>query len=452
METGNVACRSFEAAVFEGISRCFTGHKSRHKPRRKPVLLAALSGGADSTAMTAALAALRETAPLPGKGAFTLHCFHVNHGIRPPESSDADEAASTELCKKLGIPFAVTRILPGAIEAYSKEHGTGMEGAARHFRHAALNEEAHRLGAGAILIAHTADDRLENIFMAFLRGSGPAGLGATPPDNKLIVRPLLSLARSDVLAYLKERGLSYCTDETNADERFFRNRIRLRLIPFLDQHFPGWKEPVQRLGDTQAMTADFIREEAARRLSWEEEKAGPQSPRVFSISSETFFSQPEILREEALFGAIDDLACGKEEGKTLKRKTIRAFIRGGQTAADLGMGRLLHKNGRVMVQKAVKNRSNAGFSVLIKSPGIYKLKGITVHVAMQSGSVDEGAGFFARFPLALHSSAGGTIFAEDSQGRAAVIGLQGLVRKQKQKDGLFFKIELNGGANALGSE
>jgi tRNA(Ile)-lysidine synthase len=450
--------------------------------------------------MTAALAALRDTAPLLSKGAFTLHCLHVNHGIRPPESSGADEAASAELCKTLDVPFTVTAIPPGAIEAYSKKHGTGMEGAARHFRHAAFNEEARRLGAMAILIAHTADDRLENILMAFLRGSGPAGLGAMPPDNYLrmanhgekdqkglktpcssaclrrqainnlsltyaspdaisprIVRPLISLTRPDALAYLKERGLSYRTDETNADERFFRNRVRLRLIPFLDQHFPGWKEPVRRLGETQAMTADFIREEAARRLPWEEEKAGPQSPRSFGISAETFFSQPEILREEALFGAIDELARGDEAGKTLRRETIRAFVRGGQTAADLGMGRLLCKKGRVTVQKAGKNRSNAGFSVLIKSPGIYKLEGITVYAAkqsgsVQSGSVDGGAGFFASFPLVLRSSTGGTIIAEDSQGRAAVIGAQGFVQKREQKDGVFFFIEFNGGSDALGSE
>jgi len=412
--------------------------------------------------MIAALAALRAKAALSDKAAFALHCLHVNHGIRPPESSGADEAASAELCETLEIPFTVTRIPPGAIEAYSKEHGTGIEKAARHFRHAALNKEARRLGAGVILIAHTADDRLENILMAFLRGSGPAGLGAMSPDSSSkiinhgvsqqekkenhftipIVRPLLSLTRSDVIAYLKERDFSYCTDETNADERFFRNRVRLMLIPFLDQYFPGWKEPVRRLGDTQAMTAEFIRKEAVRRLSWEEEKAGLQWPQAFHISAETFFSQPEILREEALFGAIDDLARGDEEGKTLRRETIRAFIRGGQTAADLGICRLLHKKGRITVQKAGRNRPAAGFSVLIKSPGIYKLKGINVYAAMQNGSVDESTGFFARFPLALRSSTRGTILAEDSHGRAAVIGLQGLVRKRDQKDGVFFKIEV----------
>jgi tRNA(Ile)-lysidine synthase len=413
--------------------------------------------------MTTALAALRDAAALPGKAAFTLHCLHVNHGIRPPESSGTDEAASVELCKKLDIPFVVTGIPSGSIEAYSKEHGTGIEKAARHFRHTALNKEARRLGAGAILIAHTADDRLENILMTFLRGSGPAGLGAMAPDNYLriidqnhftipIVRPLLSLTRSDVLGYLKERGLSYCTDETNTDERFFRNRVRLRFIPFLDQHFPGWKEPVRRLGDTQAMTADFIQKETVRRLSWEEKKVSSQSQRFFSISAEIFFSQPEILREEALYRVIDDLARESGEEKPPKRETIRAFIRGGQTAVCLGIVRLLYKNGRVIVQKAGKNRSNAGFSVLIKSPGIYKLEGITIYATIQSSPVDKSTGFFACFPLVLRSSTGGTIIAEDTQGRAAVINGRGLARKREQKDGVFFKIEFNGGADAFGSE
>jgi len=453
---------SLHKQLVDGLSACLSGPK--------PVFLAALSGGADSTAMVAALAAVRDKLSAQGAVAapFTLHCLHVNHGIRPPESSGADQAFSAELCKTLGIPFSFTAIPPGVIEDYARSHGTGIEGAARHFRHAAFREEARRLDAKAILVAHTASDRLETILMAFLRGASPAGLGAmsslTGSDvssrlNELgtvsgpeeapipIVRPLLSVDRSDVLAYLKERNLSHRTDETNADEKFLRNKVRLKLIPFLDEHFPGWRMPAQRLGDTQAMTADFLRNEAVRRLPWQREK----SPAFFQafcsqtaalgIPAEQFFSQPEILREEALFGAIDLLTRGEETGKKPKREILRSFTRGQETAADLGVCRIENKKGRVVVKKTGKTGFAVGFSVLIKKPGVYKLKGLTVKASsiqadLQADSSREETGFFAGFPLVLRSSSGDTILAE---------------KRQCSNNGAWFTVHMDGGLNA-GSE
>jgi len=418
--------------VFNGLSACLSGPK--------PVLLAALSGGADSTALVAALAAVRDKLNAQGVAAapFDLHCLHVNHGIRSPESSGADQTAAAELCKALGIPFSVTAIPPGTIDGYAKNHGTGIEGAARHFRHAALREEARRLGATAILVAHTASDRLETILMAFLRGASPAGLGAmssysspaeseptgTGADEEAIpiVRPLLSMDRAAVLAYLKQRELSFRTDETNANEKFLRNKVRLRLIPFLDDNFPGWREPVRRLGETQAMTADFLRDEAARRLPWQTDNppAFFQAPcsqtAALGIPVDKFFSQPDVLREEALFGAIDLLTQGEEAGKKPRREILRTFARGEERAADLGACRIENNKGRVVVKKTGKAVSAAGFSVLIKKPGVYKLKGLTVKASsVQADSSREETGFFAGFPLALRSSSGDTILAEKRQ-------------------------------------
>ena len=434
---------------------CATG-----KPGKR-LILAALSGGADSTAMTAALASLRETAGRPcnpesaaSVPPFELYALHVNHGIRPAVFREADEEAAAVLCKKLDILLTVKRIPPGTVKAYARQCGTGIEGAARHFRYTALREEARRLGADAICTAHTADDRLETILMAFLRGAGPAGLGALggvpgpedppPKDPPPIIRPLLSVGRNEVLAYLRERGIPYCTDETNADERFFRNRVRAQLVPFLDRHFPHWREPVLRLGETQAMTAAFLAEEAEKRLPWDNSR----------LSAETFFSQPEILREEALFRAMDD--CARNSGtvheeapqsakkKNPRRETIRSFVRGGTAVADFAQCRVENRNGLVTVQKTGVSFSETGFSVLIKKAGIYKLERLIV--CASAGPVDSrGVVFYGTYPLVLRS-AGGKILAEDREGRAAVIQGGALVWKRKpfQKSGdESFSVHLN---------
>jgi tRNA(Ile)-lysidine synthase len=424
------------------------------------VLLAALSGGADSTAMAAALGALRKRA-----AGFFVHAVHVNHGIRSAEECSADAEAVSALCASLDIPLTVATVPPGRIAAYARRYGTGIEAGARRFRLNALKEEARKLGAAGILLAHTADDRLENIIMAFLRGSGPSGLGslsacAVQTNGSFpVLRPLLSRTRKDVLEYLEARNISYRSDASNRDERFFRNRVRLRLIPLLDGFFPHWREPLKRLGETQAMTAAFMAVEAAERLSWS--GAGTS----LSLPAEKFFSQPEIIREEALFQALDRLAFRVQHNtgdsgddlRKPRRDVLRSFARGILKSADLGRYRLMYSGDgitpHITLQWKEKPLYERGFSVLIKSPGIYKLETLTLTVLTKEpfpaypaepkqsftgeGSPQGTISFFAGFPLAVYTCREKTA-AEDKEGRAALIAREGLVWKRESGTGTAY--------------
>jgi tRNA(Ile)-lysidine synthase len=482
----NDVCVRFEAAVLSALVPLLSG--------QTPAFLIALSGGADSSALAAAMASLRDKAAAESpQPLFSLYCLHVNHNLRCAGESANDEKASAALCQQLGIPFSVTAIPPNVIEAYAKKNGTGIEAAARHFRHAALRKEAQRLGVNAICIAHTASDRLETILMSFLRGSGPAGLGAMPGHsdqntaqtenggkntaNALppIVRPLLSLYRADVLAYLTARNIAFCEDSTNTDQRYLRNKLRHSLIPFLDEHFNGWRNPVERLGVTQAITADFLKSEAARLLTWQTEKAGLWfwQKAALSANAEQFFLLPPILREEALYNAIDRLSPDSEDTRP-RRDVLRSFIQGRQKAADLGVCRLEHKKDRVTVINAPRTGKtqktgapppyDREFSVLIKRQGVYKLEGLTVKASLtQDRSTQKESGFFVFLPFVLRSSSGGRIFAEDRQGRAAMITARGLVQSDKRarerkppdsvnQNGVYCTVLLNGGADAPGTE
>ncbi|MDR0496482.1 MAG: tRNA lysidine(34) synthetase TilS, partial [Treponema sp.] len=227
------------------------------------IYLAAVSGGADSTAMLAGLAVLRE------KAAFSLHCVHVEHGIRPASENQGDAQAVETLCEKLNVPCRVISIPPGKIASYAAKGGPGIEGAARFFRHKALRAEARRVNADLILTAHTCDDLLETILMRVLRGSGPAGLSPMPRMRGCLLRPLLELTRKDVLEYLEKKDILYRTDSTNADIMYLRNRIRLKLIPVLDDFFPSWRNSLLALAETQALTADFLSSEVRKSLTWE---------------------------------------------------------------------------------------------------------------------------------------------------------------------------------------
>ena len=369
-------------------------------PLSGKVLLAAVSGGADSTAMLAALAALRDEAQHrhEGETAFALHCVHVEHGIRPAVESRGDAEAVLALCRELGVPCRVFSIPQGKIAAAASHGGPGIEAAARFFRHRAWNREARRIGADFILTAHTGDDLLETLLMRILLGSGPSGLAPMQSRGR-IIKPLLKFTRHDILSYLGEKGISFRTDSTNSDIGYLRNRIRHKLIPLLDEHFPSWRITLPALAETQSLAAQFIAAEAKKRLPWVRE-AG-----VLKLSEEDFFKAPPILREEAVFQGTDELLSGRAQGKAPRRLAVRRAVQqpshnGGAAAEDLGPARLERRNRFITLMPSLRQGGERGFSLLISEPGSYTLKagllGIDKNLCVNIGAS-------ASFPLVFRN-------------------------------------------------
>ncbi|MDR1787976.1 MAG: tRNA lysidine(34) synthetase TilS [Treponema sp.] len=306
----------FETAVRDGLGTFPAG----------ALFLAAVSGGADSTALLAALASLSRGAG--AQGPFALSCLHVEHGIRPAPESRGDADAVRALCARLGVPCTVTHVKRGLIAERARGRRCGLEAAARDIRLRILRRQARALGAYAIVTGHTRDDLLETILMRVLRGASPAGLAPMPVRRGLFLRPLLALNRAAVEAYLREQGLSWQTDSSNADLRFLRNRIRLRLIPLLDEYFPGWRPSVQALALQQGRVAGFLAGEAERRLHWDLERENCASPSgiegsaapVVSLPWEVFAGADEALREEALLQGAALL--GKGAHKPISRRAL----------------------------------------------------------------------------------------------------------------------------------
>jgi len=473
------------------------------KPTAGKILLAAVSGGADSTAMLAGLAALRERG-VKGAG-FKLHCVHVEHGIRPADESRGDADAVEAFCERLDVPCRVVSVPPGRIAAYAAKGRTGIEAAARFFRLKAFAREARRIEADWILTAHTRDDLLETLLMRILRGSGPAGLRAMPRVKGRRLRPLLELTRQDVLDYLGEKGIPYRTDSTNADIRYLRNRIRQKLIPVLDGFFPSWRTSLLALAETQALTADFLSDEARKRLKWERESGLTEAGISLRLPEEDFFSSPLILREEAVFNGADILLAivkNRKPGHVPKRASLRRAVeqkpaaRG--LAEDLGPVRFERKDGFVILKPAAKGRTERGFSLLIKEAGLYTLKGKVsglgkdLHISVgvtpeQIAGFNTGktTGFPALFPVVFrnhrkgdsifrggrkrsfcdildsyvdnlpHSVYTGVITASDKKGPAAFIAigedLTVISREEQETDCTFFGVSLkntHGGTNA----
>jgi tRNA(Ile)-lysidine synthase len=170
----------------------------------------AVSGGVDSVALLH---------NLHGQQGFKLIVAHFDHGIRP--DSGADRLFVRDLAKSYGLPFVYDEGQLGK---------SASEAAARTARYAFLRRVQRASGAGAIITAHHQDDALETAIINLLRGSGRKGLTALASRHD-VVRPLLDLPKSDLVAYARDQGLVWREDSTNQDQTYLRNYVRHRLMP-----------------------------------------------------------------------------------------------------------------------------------------------------------------------------------------------------------------------------
>ena len=204
----------------------------------------AVSGGADSVCL---LHALFELAP---RWNLRLSVIHVEHGIRG-EASRADAGFVRDLAAGLGLPFLCRS---ADVPAIADESRDNLEQAARLIRHEFYRE---LVGGGAmdrVATGHTRNDQAETVLYRILRGSGVSGLaGIRAVTSEGLVRPLLSLWRRDVEAWLRERHIAWREDETNADPSYARNRIRHRLLPLLRAEYnPRIDETLARMATLAA--------------------------------------------------------------------------------------------------------------------------------------------------------------------------------------------------------
>jgi len=185
-----------------------------------PVLVLAVSGGPDSTALMVMAAQWRDSLETKPK----LVAVTVDHGLR--KESKAEAAAVARLAHKLDIAHRTSRWT-------GRKPKTGLQEAARLARYRLLGNAARRAGATHILTAHTLDDQSETVLIRMSRGSGISGLGAmqrisvVPHDESLFLfRPLLDISKSRLIATLRAEGISYADDPSNRDPRYTRARLR----------------------------------------------------------------------------------------------------------------------------------------------------------------------------------------------------------------------------------
>ena len=187
-------------------------------------VLVGFSGGADSVFLACFLTEYRRRRG----GSFKILALHVNHGIRGDEA-DRDEQFSKSFARELDIEFESRSV---DVPSIAKEHGIGIEEAARNARYSIFNEIiSSRNDIFTIAVAHNATDNTETVLMNILRGSGLSGVSGIKPVRDNIVRPVIAVSKEEITDILSEYGISYVTDSTNLSTDYSRNYVRNEILP-----------------------------------------------------------------------------------------------------------------------------------------------------------------------------------------------------------------------------
>jgi tRNA(Ile)-lysidine synthase len=227
----------------------------------------AVSGGPDSVALLRALLEVHTAAPGP------LVLAHLNHQLRGAES-DGDETFVCRLHEQCATITPVPLMLrTHRLDTRALAAGDNLESAARRLRYDWLTAVARATGATWVATGHTADDQAETVLHRLVRGTGLRGLAGIPERRDLapgvlLLRPLLQVRRTEVLAFLQRVGQEFRVDSSNEDRGFTRNRLRHELLPLLAREFnPAIVDVLGRLSAQAGEVQQLIEDQAARLLA-----------------------------------------------------------------------------------------------------------------------------------------------------------------------------------------
>jgi tRNA(Ile)-lysidine synthase len=235
--------------ILDRVASVIRSHKLINENDR---VIVAVSGGADSLALLHILHAIA----LP----INLVAVYIDHGLRPGETPQ-EQQTIRDHCLTLKTPFEVRPVNVRQLVARGKH---SLEEAARILRYRALEVVRQECGAKLIAVGHTADDQVEEFFIRLIRGSSSKGLSGMMTKRDHIIRPLLFENKSLLVDFLSDRGVNWCLDSSNQDRQFLRNRVRLDLLPLLEEKFnPALRNTILQNMDVLSEEDKFLDEQTA---------------------------------------------------------------------------------------------------------------------------------------------------------------------------------------------
>lgn len=297
-------------------------------------VILALSGGPDSMALFSILKELKD------KIGFEIIAAHLNHGLR----KEADEEARfvEDYCCQQGIPCYVRK---AEVKKIAEKEGKSLEEAGREERYRFFRELKKELGAQRIATAHHKDDLAETVLHHVIRGSGVKGLRGIMPVNGDLIRPLLTVTRREIEAYLKEAGIPYCIDMSNYEPVYLRNRIRNELMPYLKKEFnPRLVESLCQLAYIARLENEVLEKETEK--YWPQILLLREENRIV-LDSEALSLLHPAYQHRLLIKALKEMRGGKEGDINLKE--VMEILK---LMEKKGSSRVIHLAGGIRVNKS----------------------------------------------------------------------------------------------------
>lgn len=335
-------------------------------------VIAAFSGGPDSTALLWGLVQLARSA------GFEVTAAHLDHGL--DDGSAARAVAAGRLAARLGVELVAERREVDVLRSPSES----LEAAARRIRYAFLEEVRQRLGALWVATAHHRDDQAETVALRLLFGSGLAGVAGIRPVHGRVVRPLLAAGRADLRRAVDAAGLDPIEDPTNRDLRRPRNLVRHRLLPALEAATPGLTERLAGLAGRARRASAAVDRRLEQKLG-----LGPLSEGGVGIDRRAFEALPEPLRPLALAGlhrrAGAPYPAGGEARAELERQLRE--VPGRAVGCDCGGGWRWEGRGDRLILRRRRERA-PDFTYTLEIPGELEISEIAVRVRLSRRPVE----------------------------------------------------------------
>ena len=368
--------------MFDLIDRTLKTIRENNMFDKGDKVIVAVSGGPDSISLLHVLYKLREKLDI------SLYVAHINHGLRGTES-DKDEEYVKKFCEILNIEFESKKV---DINEISRLRNISSESAGREVRYEFFKELMKKFSAQKVAIAHNANDQAETILMRIMRGTGMDGLiGIRPVRDNIFVRPLINTTREEIEEYCSKNNLNPRIDKTNLEAIYSRNKVRLQLIPYIQENFN--KDIIQvlnRLSYTIKVDNDYLEVAAKEKFK-----------KYCDINREkVIISKEAFLEHESIITRILRLAINNLLGSLYNFEKIHIYdiirIQRCSTGKELNLPsdvNVINNYGDIVIYRNKKQNVKPKIAEYILLDGINVIEDVNIKVGIKLISAEERLDF-----------------------------------------------------------
>ncbi len=351
-------CADFEKKIFSQLVK-LTGSSNNSLPSDLRLGLA-VSGGADSVSLFVSVKEICHKLNIP------LYVVTVNHNIREAEETDGDADFVRELCEKksdFAVHFSLKVLERGLVARTAEERGGGIEEAARFLRYQAFENFINENHLDYLCLAHNKNDQIETLLMRFLQGNGLEGSCGISVKRGKIIRPLLEISREEIEKYLKIKKVTWRTDCTNYDTQYLRNKIRLKLVPFLTENFTPWQNALIHGAKKAEIDCQFINSQVNIAEKLVDNKN--------SVEIKSFCTLDDAVKYRILLRMFNNAGKNNRVPSVLVNEIIFQ-LKKGVVKKYYGNTEIICDGGRLFIKKYTKTQTDLCFSDIIKQDGVYE--------------------------------------------------------------------------------